>query len=211
MFLEFCADVASAFGPFEAAAGVPVLEGATAIDRKALGVLFPFLETADGEDVDYCVHVRDLCGGRVVRDDGVDEADDFVVRVALVDEVQVSAKGQVGDDIQCQETEGGVRIDGLVVVGAGFQPAVEVGEMVLHHFTHSKEVLLREDVHEILASHGGGVTGVAIGYAEHELVACQSAVSLVEVRLDLFGAVDEFDVLDIGGDDKVWGDSDDGT
>ena len=68
----------------------------------------------------------------------------------------------------------------VVIAPVVLEPAVEVGQMVLHHFTHSQQVLLREDVNEILAGNGRGITSTAIGDAKHKLMACKLTVTLVK-------------------------------
>jgi hypothetical protein len=83
--------------------------------------------------------------------------------------------------------------------------------MVLHHLTHTKEILLGKDVNKILACDGSGIAGAAIGNTKHKLVTSELAITLVKVGLDLLWAVDEFDVLDVGGNNEVGGDTDDRT
>lgn len=134
-----------------------------------------------------------------------------MVRITFVDQVQVTAESQVGNDIQRQHSEGGVSVDGLVAFRLVLEPSIEIGKMFLHHLTHSKEILLGEDVNEILACDGSGITGAAIGNAKHKLVTGELTVTLVEMGFDLLGAVDEFDVLDVGGNDEVGRDTDNRT
>ena len=211
MFLELGANVAGVLGPLKASPSVPIFQRFTSVDGQTLGIFLPFLETLDGKDIDDGIHVRDLCGRRVVRDNGIDKSDDFMVRIALVDEMQVSSKRQVGNDVQCQHPERRVRIDGFVTIRLVFEPTVEIGQMVLHHFSHSQQILLGKDVYEILPGNGRGVTSAAIGDAKHELMAGELAVALVECRLDLLLSVDEFDVFNVRGHDKVWGHTNDGA
>ena len=66
-------------------------------------------------------------------------------------------------------------------------------------------------MNEILAGDGRGIAGTAIGDAKHELMACELTVAFVKGRLDLFLAVDEFDVLDVRSHDEIRGYSNDGT
>ena len=52
-------------------------------------------------------------------------------------------------------------------------------------------------MYEILSGHGRGITSTAIGDTKHELMARKLTVSFVKGRLDLFLAVNEFDVFDV--------------
>lgn len=181
MFLEFGADVSSTLGSLNTASCIPILKSLTAVDGETLRIFLPLLQTLDGKDINNGVHVRDLSGSRVVRDDGIDESNNFVVRIALVDQMQVTAKGQVGNDVERQQTEGSVSVNDLIAFRLVLEPTVEVGKMVLHHLTHSKQVLLRKDVDKILSCNGSGVSGAAVGNSEHELVAGELTVTLVKV------------------------------
>lgn len=211
MFLEFGADISGILGSFETASGVPIFQCLATVDSETLRITLPFLQALDGEDINDSIHIGDLSSGRIVTDDSINKSDDFVVWIALVDQVQVSAKGQVGNDIESQQTEGSISINGLIAIRSSFEPTVEIGKMVLHHLTHSKQVLLREDVDKILSCNGSRVAGAAIGHTEHELMTGELAVTFVKVRLDLLLAIDDLSILNVGCNDKVWGNSDDRT
>jgi hypothetical protein len=121
--------------------------------------------------------------------------------------MQVTAESEIGNDIQRQQSERSISIDSFVLFGTRLKPAIEIGKMFLHHFTHSKEILLGENMDEILASYRSGITSVAIGDTEHELVTRQFPITFVEMRFDLFLAVNEFDVLNVRSHDEVGGDT----